>query len=130
LHKEEKVKKPQVVESAGAALVARIRAEMKSGDLEPDTREEELLTLAEGLQDRIIELELAIAEDGLTSVSRTGVVHLHPAVAESRQTRAALTRVLASIQMEESSKDAVKQAAAQSRWRQHNDAKERMRGVV
>ena len=123
------MKKPLVEAPLGAALVARIRSEMKSQGLEPDGREEELLTLAEGLQDRIVELESAIAADGLTSVSKTGVVHLHPAVHESRQTRAALARVLSGIQMEDSSKNAVKQAAAQTRWRQHNLAKQRVRGL-
>jgi hypothetical protein len=76
-----------------------------------------------------VELEDAIAADGLTSVSRTGVVHLHPAVSEARQTRAALAKVLSGVQMEDSSKNPVKQQAAQKRWRSHNDAKQRVGGI-
>lgn len=129
LHNGGKVKNPLVVESPGVALVARIRDEMKSAGLVPDGREEELLALASGLADRLVELEGAIADDGLTTVSKSGVVHLHPAVCESRQTRAALARVLSGIQMEDSSKDSVKQAAAQSRWRAHNEAKQKVQSL-
>jgi hypothetical protein len=53
-------------------------------------------------------------------------VRLHPAVVESRQTRAALAKALSAIQMEDTSKNAVKQAAAQTRWRSHNEAKQRV----
>jgi hypothetical protein len=123
MHREEKVKKPLVEVSPGAALVARIRSEMQSADLEPDGREEELLALAAGLADRLVELENAIGADGLSTVSKSGVVHLHPGVAESRQTRAALANVLKSIQMVDDVKDPVKQQAAQSRWRAHNESK-------
>ncbi len=129
LHTEENVKKPLVEAPPGAALVARIRSEMKSQGLEPDGREEELLELASRLADRLAELEATIVADGLTVVSKSGLVHLHPAVSETRQTRAALARVLSGIEMEDSSKDAVKQAAAQTRWRQHNLAKQRVRGL-
>jgi hypothetical protein len=121
---EEKVTISLVEGSPGPALVAGIRAEIASQGLEPDGREEELLAIASGLADRLAELETAIIADGLTSVLKTGVV-LHPAVSESRQTRAASARVLAGVQMEDSSKDPVKQQAAQSRWRSHNEAKKR-----
>jgi hypothetical protein len=46
--------KPQVSESAWAALVARVRAGMAAEGLEPDCRELELLGVAEDLQDRIV----------------------------------------------------------------------------
>jgi hypothetical protein len=49
--------------------------------------------------------------------------------ARHNQTRAALTRVLSGIQMEDSSKNAVKQSAAQTRWRSHHEAKNRVRGL-
>lgn len=113
----------QVREASGAALVARIRADMDAEGLVPDGREEELLAVAEALQDRIVELEAAIAADGLRHVSESGMVRLHPAVAEVRQTRTALVRALAGIQMSESVKDPVKQKAAEARWRAHNIAK-------
>lgn len=89
--------KRQVSGSTGAALVTRIRAEMAAEGLEPDGREVELLALAESLADRIAELEEAIVTEGLTTVTKTGLVRLHPGVAECRQTRAALARVLAGI---------------------------------
>ncbi|MET0997056.1 MAG: hypothetical protein ABWY20_24650 [Mycobacterium sp.] len=91
--------------------------------MEPDGREIELLGLAESLADRVAELEAAIAADGLTSTSKGGLVRLHPAVAEVRQTRSALARVLSGVQMSDGAKDPVKQAAAQARWRSHNEAK-------
>ena len=53
--------KPQVGELSGTALVARVRADMVAEGLEPDGREVELLRVAEDLQDRIVELESAIA---------------------------------------------------------------------
>lgn len=116
------------VAGPGAALVARVRAEMAVEGLEPDGREIELLALAEAFADRVAELEQAIERDGLTSRSKGGLVRVHPAVAEVRQTRAALARVLAGVQMHDDARDPKKQAAAQSRWRAHNEAKQRVYG--
>ena len=120
--------KKQVSGSPGAALVARIRAEMAEEGLEPDARETELLDLAADLADRVVELEAAIAADGLTAKSKGGVVRLHPAVVEARQTRAALARVLAGIQMRDEVKNPAKQKAADTRWRSHNLAKRQIGG--
>ena len=117
---------PQVDESPGAALVARLRQEMADEGLEPDGREIELLSLAEDLADRIAQLESVISSDGLTSKSKGGLVRLHPAVVEVRQTRTALARVLAGIQMQDDSRNPVKQKAAQTRWRAHNEAKRKV----
>jgi len=118
----------KVSEPSGQALVARIRSEMAQEGLEPDGREIELLALAESLQDRIVELEFAITAEGLTSKSKGGIVRLHPAVVEARQTRQALAKVLSGVQMADDSKDPVKQKAAQARWRQHNEAKRGLGG--
>ena len=85
----------KVNEPSGAALVARIKAEMAEEGLEPDAREVEFLAIAEGLQDRIVELEAAIEQHGLTNVTKGGLVRLNPAVVEARQTRAALVSVAA-----------------------------------
>lgn len=115
--------KSQVGEGSGAALVARLRAEMDVADLEPDAKEVELLGIAEALQDRIVELEELISAEGMSNTSKSGVVHLNPAVGEVRQTRAALARVIAGIQLREEVKDPVKQRAANTRWRAHNEAK-------
>lgn len=110
-------------QQSGAALVARIRAEMAAEDLEPDAKEVELLAIAEALQDRIVELEALIVSEGLSCTSKNGVVHLNPATGEARQTRSALARVLGGIQMQRDAKDPVKQRAAAVRWRGHNAAK-------
>jgi len=121
----EKVTNPQVGESSGAALVARLKAEMDAEELEPDGRDVELLSIAEALQDRIVELESVIDAEGMNTVSKSGVVHLNPAVGEARQTRVALARVIAQIQLHDDGKDPVKQRAANARWRAHNDSKRR-----
>jgi hypothetical protein len=121
----EKVTNPQVGESSGAALVARLKAEMDAEELEPDGRDVELLSIAEALQDRIVELESLIESEGLSNTSKSGVVHLNPAVGEARQTRVALARVISQIQLHDDGKDPVKQRAANTRWRSHNDAKKR-----
>lgn len=123
-----KIVKQQVRDLSGAALVARIRAEMAEEGLEPDAREAEMLVLAADLQDRVLELEGSIGDDGLTSMSKGGIVRLHPAVAEVRQTRAALARVLAGIQMRDEVKNPAKQKAADTRWRSHNIAKRSISG--
>ena len=128
LHTKGKSVKPQVGESPGAALVRRVRKDMAAEQLEPDGREVELLSLAEDLANRVAELEAAIATDGLTSVSKGGLVRLHPAVTEARQSRVALARVLGQIQMRDDAKNPTKQAAADARWRQHNLAKRRIGG--
>jgi len=101
---------------------------MASMGLEPDGSEEEMLTLASDLADRVAQLEDAIAAEGLTTVSKSGVVHLHPGVAESRQTRAALAKALAGVQTSEGVKDPVKVKAADARWRSHNLAKKSIGG--
>lgn len=114
---------PQVTDSSGAALAARLRAEMAAEDLVPDAKEVELLSIAAALQDRIVELEQLIEREGMSSTSKSGVVHLNPAVGEARQTRAALARVISGIQLHDDGKDPVKQRAANTRWRAHNEAR-------
>ena len=109
-------------------MVDRIMADMRANGLEPDGREVELLDLARRLADRLAALERAIAADGLSSRLSSGRIVANPLVAEARQTATALARVLAGVQMTESSKDPVKQAAAQARWREHNIAKAARRG--
>jgi hypothetical protein len=128
MHQRYKIVSMQINKSSGAALVARIRAEMAADQLEPDGREVELLKLAEELQDRIVELEAMIESEGMSAVSKSGVVHMNPAVGEARQTRLALARVLGGVQMTRDPKNPVKQKAAQSRWRAHNEAKAKLYG--
>jgi hypothetical protein len=110
--------------SAGADLVARITAEMRENGLEPDAKETELLAVAEGLQNRLADLERDIEEDGRSMVLTSGRIVMNPAVAESRMTRTSLATVLTKISMSEApAKDPVKQAASRTRWREHNLAK-------
>lgn len=111
-----------MTDQSGVALVARIRAEMAAEGLEPDGRETELLSIAAELQDRIVALERSIAEEGMTSTSPSGIIRLHPAVGEVRQSRLALARVLRGVQVERDGKDKVKQKAARARWDKQNGA--------
>jgi hypothetical protein len=111
--------------SAGAELVDRIVAEMNAAGLEPDGKERELLSIAEGLADRLAELEVCVATDALCTVLSSGRVVANPVVAESRMTRTSLATVLGKISMDEGrAKDPQKQAAARARWLGHNIAKQ------
>jgi hypothetical protein len=113
----------------GEELTARIVADMAEHGLEPDGKERELLTLAEGLADRLAELEDVVEREGLSVTLQSGQVVMNPAVGESRMTRAALARVLAGVSMTEGrAKDPAKVRAAQARWLEHNIAKARQRG--
>jgi hypothetical protein len=109
---------PQV--SRGAVLVARLRGETAEQGLIATSTEEELLAVACDLADRIALLQNIVAIDGERRVAKDGTVRLHPALAETRQCEATLTRVVSAIRtMEEPEKNPVKQKAAQSRWRAH-----------
>lgn len=57
-----------------------------------------LLEEACRVRDRIVELDAAVTEDGLMLASSQGS-RVHPAVAESRQQRLALARLLATLQI-------------------------------
>ena len=113
----------------GKELAGRIVADLRAHGLEPDARETELLSLAEGLADRLAELEAAVADKGLSVTLHSGRVVMNPAVAESRMTRTALATVLGRVSMTEGvAKDPQRVAAAQKRWLQHNLAKARGSG--
>jgi len=111
-------RKPPAEPSAGAVLVASIRAEMDVEDVDPTATEEALLRLAHELADRIDNLERIIAADGEMLTSPTGVVRMHPAAIEHRQLAIALTRVLGGVVIGDSSagKNPTKQRAARARW--------------
>jgi hypothetical protein len=115
--------------SEGQELVGRIVQDLKAHGLEPDAREAELLSLAEGLADRLVELEDRITEDGPSITLHSGRVVMNPAVAEARMTRTSLATVLGRVSMTEGvAKDPQRVAAAQKRWLQHNLAKARCSG--
>ncbi len=112
--------------SPGDVLVAAIRAELLADGLQADARDEALLEAACKLVNRQAELEALVVKDGVRSVSPAGLVRLHPAVAEIRQTSSALARVLSAIGTSDDGpgrKDPVKVKAATTRWRAHNTAK-------
>lgn len=117
--------------SAGRALVERIIQDMAARGLEPDAREREQLTVAEGLANQIEELKNDVQVLGYSSRLKSGRVVMHPAVAEIRQASATLSKVLSAIDMGEGLPvNRTKQAAAQARWRAHNDAKRAQQGGV
>jgi hypothetical protein len=110
--------------TVGEDLVATIVAELHGNGLEPDAKERELLALAQGLADRLAELEEDIEADGRTMVLTSGRIVMNPAVAESRMTRTSRATVLTKISMTElPAIDKAKQAASRARWRAHNIAK-------
>lgn len=109
-----------VGKSSGDRLVAAVLSEMKADGLQPDARELAMLDAARELRDRMTRLEALVDEDGERSISESGIVRLHPAVAEHRQAAVALTKVLSAVVIGETSggvkKDPVKQRAAHARW--------------
>lgn len=109
--------------AAGRELVSSILDELARDNLRPDAREAALLDTAAALADRLAALETMVTEDGERHVSGSGIVRLHPAIAEHRQCSVALAKVLASVSMGDTVKDPKKQRAAASRWRTHNAAK-------
>jgi hypothetical protein len=112
--------------SPGPQLVAAILAQLAEDGLEPDARDAALLQTAARLADRMAGLELMIASDGERSVSETGIVRLHPGIAEYRNHSIALAKVLQAVALSETvgvAKDPAKVRAAETRWRAHNLAK-------
>ncbi|MEP7369877.1 MAG: hypothetical protein ABI662_09495 [Dermatophilaceae bacterium] len=119
--------KKQPVPSPGQQLVASVLAQMAEDDLVPDARDLALLDTSAQLADRMADLQALIAADGKRSISETGIVRLHPGIAEYRQHSIALAKVLAAVALVEtngaSRKDPAKVRAAETRWRAHNVAK-------
>lgn len=111
---------------AGRRLASSVLAQLTADGLAPDARDEALLGAAARLADRIHELEAMVRKDGARTIGKTGIVRLHPAIAECRNSTVALAKVLALVALEETSgatKDPAKVHAAQTRWRAHNAAK-------
>lgn len=115
---------------AGEQLVARLRAELDAKDLEPDAREEGLLLQIRQVADEIAELRQRVDVEGSTfkPSSPGGPPRLHPAIAEIRQARGVLARLLSQISLEESTRNPIKQKAANTRWRAHQLARARQAG--
>ncbi|GAA4766120.1 P27 family phage terminase small subunit [Citricoccus nitrophenolicus] len=82
---------PRGLEAAGKALWSNTVADFELSNVELAGLEEACRT-----RDRIKELDAAVTKDGLMITSSQGL-RLHPAVAESRQQRLALARLLATL---------------------------------
>lgn len=111
---------------AGRRLVEDIVEQLAEDGLTPDARDRALLDTAARLTDRMTSLEAMVKADGERSMNAAGVVRLHPGVAELRNYSIALSKVLVSVSMHETSgaaKDPAKVRAAATRWRPHNLAK-------
>lgn len=108
--------------SAGEQLVAGLRAELDAKGLEADARETGLLIQIRDVADEIAELRHTIDAEGHTfaPATKNGPPRAHPLIAELRQSRALLGRLLSLIQLEETVRNPIKQKAAATRWRQHN----------
>jgi hypothetical protein len=108
--------------TAGEDLVAKLRRELDAKGLEPDAREEGLLHQIAQVGDEIAELRQTIDAEGHTFAPATkgGPPRAHPLIAELRQSRALLGRLLSQISLEESTRNPIKAKAANTRWRRHN----------
>ncbi len=114
----------------GKALVARIIADMDAHGLEADTKERELLRLAEGLADQLDGLRKSVAAEGYSTTLETGRIVANPAVALINSTSLALTKVLAGVQMTEPAPETRASArarrAANQRWHPQNNEPRRL----
>jgi hypothetical protein len=101
----------------GTQLVEAICAGLPTGD-ELDEREDAILDLAARQARDVAAAEADIADRGyLVPGSRDQQV-LNPSIAEVRQSRLALGKLLGQLDLPESTRDAVRSArhAAQTRW--------------
>lgn len=110
----------------GDKLVAAIRAELDSNGLEPDAREAGLLAQVRETADIIAAAQQRLDADGLVfaPAAKGGPPRPHPLLAEIRGQRVVLARLLSQINMEEGSKNPVKQKAANTRSRARNMQRE------
>lgn len=103
--------------AAGRELVNAVLDDLAEVDLDPDSREVALLVQAGELRDRQAVIADSVAELGEVLISDSGVVKVHPGVAEARQHAVAIARVLSGLQLAaDAPKDATKQRAARARW--------------
>ncbi len=109
--------------SCGALLVERVVADMAQHNLEPDQRDRELFGVIAEIRDEIEELKAVVEAEGRTVVLNDRRVVVHGCVVELRLQRAALAKWLASMNLDGTGKNPVKQAAAMKRWAAHNAAK-------
>ena len=119
----------------GRALWRSIVAGLPKG-FELDEREEALLALAARQGDDVAKLEALVKRDGPMVVGSAGQPVLHPAVAEIRQGRATISRLLGQLELpdaeEEPRTEAGRRAqrAARARWQRRADVKARRDGAA
>ena len=116
--------------TAPTGLGARGRAFWRStvGAFTLERDELELLAETARTMDEIDKLAAVILRDGVTAVGSTGQPRAHPAVAEVRQHRLALSRLLAALALPAADGSTIRtpaslQAAhaARTRWRRRDD---------
>jgi hypothetical protein len=98
-------------------MIAAIREGLPPG-VELDEREEAILDLAARQAADVERAEADIAERGYLVVGSRGQQVLNPSIAEVRQGRLALGKLLGQLDLPESTRDVVRNArhAAQARW--------------
>jgi hypothetical protein len=104
---------PAGLGAAGRRLWRSIHADLDP-DWELDARELDLLSRAARCADEIAALEKVVDEQGTTTLGGAGQVVVHPALAEARQLRTLLMRLLGQIELHD---PAEKQRAATPRQR-------------
>lgn len=87
----DEIKAPRGLKAAGRRLW-----DAGTGEFEWADHERAILEEACRVRDRIVDLDAAVSKDGLMITSSQGA-RIHPAVAEARQQRLALARLLVSL---------------------------------
>ena len=98
------------LDKAGKALIAPILDEMAENNVIPDSIEASALLQAARLADRQTVLALYVERDGEIIETPTGQLKAHPAIVESRQCAVAITRILSSVSLVDTSGVARKSA--------------------
>jgi P27 family predicted phage terminase small subunit len=107
----------------GGALWRRVVAEVDAAGCDLDARELELLAQACRAASVLGQLEAVVARDGVMATGSKGQTVVHGAVAEARQQRLVILRLLAAIGLEERSSEAVSSSPASQRARRAADAR-------
>lgn len=118
---------PDDLGEAGKDLWVGIVADLEEG-WRFDAREIALLAEAGRVADDLAELDAAIDRDGRTVAGSRGQTVIHPGIAEGRQLRALLLRLLSSLEMVDpiaavrsaTPEQARKRKAAAARWSREN----------
>jgi hypothetical protein len=112
--------------TAGELLAIQFNSALPEG-VEWDERELAMLMLAQSQANDIQALEGVLEDQGAVIIGSTGQQRLNPVFAELRQQRLALSKILAEIKLPDeglgSTKNVVKQRAANARWDRVNREK-------